>query len=167
MSIIKANGWHSNNPLKPIYGVPLNIQEVQIPYSAATPSSGGYRLLTDYTTGNTASLYSFTYTPVSSSSVVQWMAFIEGDRSSVNLQESIIFFVNNQPKSISYMYPRNANHEPWQFRCQSGVYINTSTSNITFDIRCSNGGGWTQTLGRSTSNDQILARTVQIIEYQR
>jgi hypothetical protein len=166
MSNIRADAWHSTNPINPVYGTPIKITTITVPYSSASATLG-YKTLTEYSTSNTASLYSWTYTPARASSMIQWIAAVTMDRNNNPGQEALIMFVNNSPMSCSYLYPRNSGTEPWQNRTQSGVYLNTSTSNVTFDLRCCNASGWTNTIGSNYGNSQTMSRTVLIFEYQR
>ena len=168
MSTIRADAWYSTNPKNPIYRTPIKITEVKIPYSTAAAAISGYRRLDEFSTGNTASLYSFTYTPARANSLIVYSAYLHSDRNSSGNWEVIVIFVNSSPKSVSYSYPRVQGSEPWHAKNQSGSYINTSTSNITFDIRCASGAGWGQSLGFAYSNTgQVMARTIQIMEFQR
>jgi hypothetical protein len=168
MSIVKANRWILSdlNANERVAGVPLKIQQVTVPYSTAS-FSGGYITLPSVNTSNTASLHSFTYTPVSSSSFINIQAFLEGDRSSSGNSEHLFIFVNNVPLASSLTYPRLANNEPWQMRGMACTFTNTSTSAVTINIRCRSGGGWTQTIGSTNGNFNIMTNTIQIIEYQR
>jgi hypothetical protein len=167
MSNIRADAWHSTNRINPVYGTPIKITTITVPYSSASANLG-YRTLTEYSTSNTASLYSWTYTPARASSMIQWISAVTMDRNGNTAQETQIMFVNGSPMSCSYLYPRDSGSEPWQNRTHSGVYLNTSTSNVTFDLRCSNGGGWTSYVGGNAgANNQVMSRTVLIFEYQR
>ena len=168
MSIVKANAWVTSDQRgNEIYaGAPVKIQQFVIPQST-TSFSGGYILLSAATTSNTGSMYSFTYTPKLSSSMITYQAFLACDRTSNANAESLWMFINGSAHSVSFTYPRVSSQEPWQSRGLSGVFENTSSSNITFNIRGRNGGGWTQYIGTTVGGTQIMSNTVQVIEYQK
>jgi hypothetical protein len=164
-SQVKFNAWQntSGTPM----GTIINARLVTIPYSTATPSGVGYTALSNLTTSNTASFYSFTYTPVSSSSYIVWNAFLDVDRAWNSNQEVLAIFVNGSPASSSFRYPRVQGHEPNQ-HAQSGTYTNSSTSNVTFDVRYMNGAGGTGYLGQANGGgDQTMANNIVIYEVQR
>jgi hypothetical protein len=168
MSIIKANQWITSdlNANERVAGVPLKIQQFTVPESSAS-FSGGYITLPSVNTSNTASLHSFTYTPVSSSSYINIQAFLECDRGSSPGPEHLFIFVNGVVMANSFSYPRNSGNEPWQMRGMACTYTNTSTSAVTINIRCRSGSGWTQYIGKSINGSNTMANNIQIIEYQR
>jgi hypothetical protein len=168
MSWIVADVWQVPTALVPAgvtAGVPVNFTTITVPYSAAAGYSGGYQTLASATTANTNQLYSFTYTPVRNPSYVLYLAYVDIDRNANVGPESLYVFINNTAYSQSYSYPRVSGDEPWQSRCQSGVYNNTTGGTLSFSLRVRNGSGWTNYIGSATTANQVLSNTIQIIEY--
>jgi hypothetical protein len=165
MSTLKANAWAGTNGQ--LLRTPVKLTTVIIPYSTATNNQYTYQpTLGGWTTSNTTSIYSFNYTPSLTSSYINYMAFIELDRNNSGNQENCVIFINNNPYSVAYNYPRNQGHEVYEQKCQSGQYINTTGSTITFDIRINT--NWSCSIGRAYGGtDEDLARTIQIYEMQR
>jgi hypothetical protein len=164
MTILKATNWldKSGN----VINAPIRFSSVVVPYSTGSASSASYiGPESSYTTSNTTSLYSWTYTPVSSSSYITFIGLLYLDRSSSGSQERLCMFMNNTCMAVSYLYPRAQGHEGYNYQLL-GTYTNSSTSAVTFDIRFT--ANWTVTLGgQYGANDTEVARTVQIFEYQR
>jgi hypothetical protein len=165
MSVLRANAWAGTNGQ--LLRTPVKLTTVTIPYSSASQGSTTYYpQLSQWTTSNTASLYSFSYTPSLTSSYINYMAFIELDRSSNANTETCVIFINSVPYSCASCYPRNSGHEVYEQHLQSGQYVNTTGSTLTFDVRVS--CTWTCYAGRAGGNsDSDLARTIQIYEMQR
>jgi hypothetical protein len=164
MTILKATNWldKSGN----VINAPIKFSSVIVPYSTASSSNSTYGLLeSSYTTSNTVSLYSWSYTPASSSSYISFIALLYLDRSSAGGPERLCMFMNNNCISMSHLYPRNQGHEGFNYQLL-GTYTNSSTSAVTFDIRFA--APWTVTIGgQYGANDTEVAKTVQIFEYQR
>jgi hypothetical protein len=139
-----------------------------IPYSTASVSSTGYTTLSSITTSNTTSLYTASYTPVSSSSYLVFNCFLGMDRGGgVNQPETCVLFVNGTALASSFRYPRVQGHEPSQY-VFTGTYTNSSTSSVSIDIRAKNGSGGPISMGQAYGGgDQTLANNIIVYEVQR
>lgn len=164
MDSLIVNNWKSSSGT--LYAAPLQFQYVNIPYSTGSATLGYTSTLAGYTTSNTALLYSFTFTPVSTSSYIMWMMAIDCDRSNNTAQEHICMFINGTPYSSSYLYPRNSGNEPYQ-HIQSGTYTNSSTAAKTFAIQGASGLAWTQYIGKSSGTGNQMSNCILIFEYPR
>ena len=163
MTILKATTWQDKSG--GVINAPIKFTQVIVPYSAASGGSATYYAPESaYTTGNTYRLYTFNYTPASASSYIMFSGFFDVDRSGTVGQERLCMFVNGTCISLSYMQPRNQGHELQQHPL-AGTYTNSSTSTVTFDLRCND--GWTMYTGGPDSNDMATQSTLHIYEYQR
>ena len=165
-SQVKFNTWQntSGTPM----GTIINAQMFTVPYSVTSVSSTGYTTLSSITTSNTTSMYSTTYTPVSSSSYLVINCFLAMDRGSgVNQPETCVLFVNGTSLASSFRFPRVTGHEPNQY-VFTGTYTNSSVSSVSIDIRAKNGGGGSLSVGQAYGcGDQTLANNIIVYEVQR
>jgi len=166
MDNLVVNTWQSANGTT--YSAPLQMQIVNIPYSAAAGVSLGASVtsLSGYTTSNTSLLYSFTFTPVSASSYIMFWTTMDCDRNNNVNTEHLCVFVDNVCYASGYLYPRVSGAEPHQYN-MSGTVTNSATTSRTFSIRCANGGTWTQSIGSWNGNGALIGNTIAIMEYQR
>ena len=148
-----------------LYQAPIQFQYVTIPSCSGSASLGYVSALSSYTTSNTASFYSFTFTPYSSSSYIMFMATFDGDRNNNGAQEHYAMFIDGTPYASTYLYPRTSGTESCNY-IMSGTYTNSDTNTRTFNIRGANGAGWTQYLGTGSSG-QIQSNNILIFEYPR
>jgi hypothetical protein len=165
MSYVKANKLINLNGT--VRGIPVQVTNVAIPYSAAgltTTSPSGIFSLSGWTTSNTTLIYSFTYTPVKPYSYIYYTAFLNVDGTAVNSYETLHTFINNNCTSLAYHYRRNTGHEPMT-KCQSGQYLNTNGSTLTFSIRGASTASQTNAVGQAYSGgDQGMANRYTIYE---
>jgi hypothetical protein len=149
-----------------VRGTPVNIVTISIPKSTAAQTTGYVNERSEFTTSNTARLYTFDYQPIEKESFIVWQAMIEVDASSNNNNEHLVIFVNGVPLSNAYFYRRNNGNEPMS-KSQSGVYINTSGGVVNFDIRGCSGVGGSMFIGETFDSGNNLSNTITIFEVQK